>query len=114
MPLVKPYHDDASKARNMCLFADLQRVTVKTIPATVLARLLKLHRQYINNFTKPRPNQKFLDAKQFFVDFEADYAFAPDGTQMWSLSLPDGLPCVYWVEEKATGHAKCEQRLMPS
>ncbi len=112
MPLVKPYHDDASKARNMVLFADLQRVTVRTISATVLARLLKMHRQYMNNFTKR--NQKFHDAKQFFKDIEADYAFSPDGVQMWSLNFPDGLPCVYWVEEKATGHAKCEQRLMPS
>lgn len=111
MPLVKPYHDDASKARNMVLFADLQRVTVRTISAPVLQRMLKMHRQYTNNFAKR--NQKYMDAKQFFKDFEADYAFAPDGTQMWTLSLPD-LPCAYWVEQAATGHAKCEQRLMPS
>ena len=75
MPLVKPYHDDASKARNMVLFADLQRVTVRTISAPVLQRMLKMHRQYTNNFAKR--NQKYMDAKQFFKDFEADTLLRP-------------------------------------
>ena len=112
MPRVLPYHDDASKARNMVLFADLQRVTSKKISAQVLQRLLKMHRQYTNNHEKR--NNKWHDAKQFFLDFEADYGFAHDGTHLWSLNTPVDLPNVYWQDETATGHAKCEQRLMPT
>lgn len=113
------YSDDATKARNMMAFHELQSHTVSPITAPVLTRLLKMHRQYEANFESK--NEKFESARQFFRDFEADYSH-PNSEQYacmlsdmateceWKLHMPEGMPFVYW---HLCHHDKSAMKLMP-
>lgn len=99
------YTDDASKARNMVLFAQLQRATQQPITAQVLAHLLKMHRQFKQNFDKN--NAKRDAAWLFFKNFERDYG-SPRNTDdpasheyMWRVEIEERVPSVRWVRGKS-------------